>query len=60
MQGKRRKFRKKMEEIEGEAGKNEHRRSCGSSPEITKINQKKGKLSSIFFHNPIEREEKVT
>ena len=60
MQGKRRKFRKKREEIEGEAGKNEHRRSCGSSSEFAKISQKKVKVSLFFFHNAIEGEEMVT
>ena len=51
-------FVRKMEKIEGEAGKNEHHQSCGSSPKISKINQKKGKVSP-FFHNPIEGEERV-
>ena len=53
------KFARRREEIEGEAGKNEHRRNYGSLAEITKINQKNVKISSIFFHNPVEGEERV-
>ena len=42
-------FARRNEKIKGEAGKNEHSRSCGSLLEIAKISQKKGKVSSIFF-----------
>ena len=52
-------FAKKREEIKGEAGKKEHHWSCGSSPNIAKISQKKGKVSP-FFHNLVEGEERVT
>ena len=42
-------LQEKWEEIEGEAGKNEYRRSCGSSLELAKISQEKGKVSPIFL-----------
>ena len=42
-------FERRRKEIEEEAGKNEHRQSCGSSSEFTKISQKKVKVSLNFF-----------
>ena len=51
-------FARIREEIEGEAEKNEYRRSCGSSPEFAKLSQKKGKVNP-FFHNLVEGEERV-
>ena len=52
-------FARRREKIEGEVGKNEHRQSCGFSPKIAKISQKKGKVSSIFLCNLVEGEERV-
>ena len=42
-------FIRRREEIEGEAGKSEHRWTCEFSLEIIKISQKKGKVSPNFL-----------